>query len=207
MYVSVNQLRSICTYLQTYSYARHFMSTCVRVCGYELKSGRIEVDNRMVPVGHCPAGVDVRRVQLDLWVRVPTCVFFCTDKCNARLRPGVQQDTESLYALHTGKGTAAGRDTSDAAKDVLRKAGLFLSRTKSKDRSKIQQNAESQRALRGGKKIVVSHDEPRTLCRRFSFYYLLFDIEKTHLAMCSFDPLANFFKIIQIGLALWSWFK
>lgn len=78
---------------QTYSYTRHFTSTCVRVCGYEtttrvmqapstdtsrsasLPRGKgvagaekyvgIDVQGHVATVTHCPVGVDAERVARD----------------------------------------------------------------------------------------------------------------------------------------------
>ena len=80
---------------QTYSYTRHFTSTCVRVCGYETtskvvqppsadasrsgsltraksKAGAgtekyvgIDVQGHVATVTHCPVGVDAERVAKD----------------------------------------------------------------------------------------------------------------------------------------------
>lgn len=52
--------------LQTYSYLRHFTSTCIRVCGYEATSRGIDVDGRVTAVSHCPVGIDAERVAKDL---------------------------------------------------------------------------------------------------------------------------------------------
>lgn len=51
---------------QTYSYSRHFTSTCIRVCGYEATSRGIDVDGRVTVVSHCPVGIDAERVAKDL---------------------------------------------------------------------------------------------------------------------------------------------
>jgi trehalose 6-phosphate synthase/phosphatase len=54
---------------QTYSYGRHFTSSCVRVCGYEISPGRgIDVAGHVTSIMHCPVGVDASRVAKD------TCV-------------------------------------------------------------------------------------------------------------------------------------
>ena len=50
---------------QTYSYGRHFASSCVRVCGYESTSKGIEADGRVTSVTHCPVGIDAERVARD----------------------------------------------------------------------------------------------------------------------------------------------
>lgn len=57
---------------QTYSYTRHFASTCVRVCGYETTSRGIDVEGHLTAVSHCPVGVDAERVARDTYVRIPT---------------------------------------------------------------------------------------------------------------------------------------
>lgn len=54
---------------QTYSYSRHFTSSCVRVCGYEIAARGIDVQGHVTAVKHCPVGVDAERVQGDLYVR------------------------------------------------------------------------------------------------------------------------------------------
>ncbi|KAG8679491.1 threalose-6-phosphate phosphatase, partial [Ceratobasidium sp. 395] len=38
----------------TYSYSRHFASTCVRVCGYEAAPLGIDVHGALVAISHCP---------------------------------------------------------------------------------------------------------------------------------------------------------
>lgn len=54
---------------QTYSYSRHFTSSCIRVCGYEVTSGGgIDVQGHVSAIGYCPVGVDAERVAKD------TCV-------------------------------------------------------------------------------------------------------------------------------------
>lgn len=50
---------------QTYSYSRHFSSTCIRVCGYESASGGIDANGQVTAIGYCPIGVDVGRVMKD----------------------------------------------------------------------------------------------------------------------------------------------
>lgn len=52
---------------QTYSYGRHFASSCIRVCGYESAMGGsgVDVSGQVVEIMHCPVGVDAKRVQID----------------------------------------------------------------------------------------------------------------------------------------------
>lgn len=62
---------------QTYSYARHFTSSCIRVCGYETAAttqpsrgvggvSGIDVQGHVTAVAHCPVGVDADRVARDV---------------------------------------------------------------------------------------------------------------------------------------------
>jgi hypothetical protein len=68
---------TLTSFLQTYSYSRHFISTCVRVCGYESTSTvppkgdtarvmGIDVEGHVTAVMHCPVGVDAERVGRDV---------------------------------------------------------------------------------------------------------------------------------------------
>lgn len=57
-------------FYQTYSYSRHFVSTCIRVCGYESTSLGIDANGQVTAVGYCPIGVDVDRVIADRCVEV-----------------------------------------------------------------------------------------------------------------------------------------
>ena len=47
---------------QTYAYSRHFASSCIRVCGYEIVQGGIDVHGHLACVGHCAVGIDAERV-------------------------------------------------------------------------------------------------------------------------------------------------
>jgi trehalose-6-phosphate synthase len=53
-------------YVQTYSYSRHFASSCIRVCGYESASKGIEVDGHIASITHSPVGIDAERVARDM---------------------------------------------------------------------------------------------------------------------------------------------
>jgi trehalose-6-phosphate synthase len=55
-------------YVQTYSYSRHFLSTCIRVCGYETNLRGIDVEGHVTAVMHCPVGIDAERVARDMCV-------------------------------------------------------------------------------------------------------------------------------------------
>ena len=63
---------------QTYSYSRHFISSCVRVCGYEVAPRGIDIDGHVTAIKHTPVGVDAERVARDMYV-VQTPVFSLRD--------------------------------------------------------------------------------------------------------------------------------
>ncbi|KAG2008808.1 trehalose-6-phosphate phosphatase, variant 3 [Coprinopsis cinerea AmutBmut pab1-1] len=92
---------------QTYSYSRHFISTCIRVCGYESNSRGIDVDGHTTAVMHCPVGIDAERVARDIQ------------------RPGIQPKLEALRNLYEGKKIIVGRDKLDVVKGVVQKLRAF----------------------------------------------------------------------------------
>lgn len=92
---------------QTYSYSRHFASTCVRVCGYESNKGRIEGEGHSTSIMHCPVGIDAERVARDL------------------TRPGIKPKLDALKLLYEGKKIIVGRDKLDVVKGVLQKLQSF----------------------------------------------------------------------------------
>ncbi|EKM75349.1 hypothetical protein AGABI1DRAFT_46667 [Agaricus bisporus var. burnettii JB137-S8] len=92
---------------QTYSYSRHFISTCIRVCGYESNARGIDVEGHVTAVSHCPVGIDAERVARD------------TE------RPGIQPKLEALRTLYEGKKIIVGRDKLDVVKGVTQKLRAF----------------------------------------------------------------------------------
>lgn len=50
---------------QAHSYARHFLSSCVRVMGYEAGMGGVDAKGTITKIGHCPIGIDVDIVEKD----------------------------------------------------------------------------------------------------------------------------------------------
>ncbi|KAF9031659.1 trehalose 6-phosphate phosphatase [Hymenopellis radicata] len=92
---------------QTYSYSRHFISTCIRVCGYETTHRGIDVEGHVTSVMHCPVGIDAERVARDI------------------TRPGIQPKLEALKTLYEGKKIIVGRDKLDVVKGVLQKLRAF----------------------------------------------------------------------------------
>lgn len=50
---------------QTHSYARHFLSSCVRVMGYEAGNGGVDAKGSITRIAHFPIGIDVENVEVD----------------------------------------------------------------------------------------------------------------------------------------------
>ncbi|KAI8149623.1 glycosyltransferase family 20-domain-containing protein [Fennellomyces sp. T-0311] len=92
---------------QTYSYARHFISSCTRVLGYESTLVGVNANAHQVSVGTFPIGIDVERV----------------DKF--RKQPGVRPKMEAIRAMYAGKKIIIGRDKLDQTKGVLQKLHAF----------------------------------------------------------------------------------
>jgi trehalose 6-phosphate synthase/phosphatase len=92
---------------QTYSYARHFSSSCVRVCGYESAPSGIDIQGVITTVMHCPVGIDAGRVEKDSH------------------RPGIAPKMETLRNLYQGKKIIVGRDKLDVVKGILQKLRAF----------------------------------------------------------------------------------
>ncbi|KAJ3507777.1 hypothetical protein NLJ89_g6115 [Agrocybe chaxingu] len=92
---------------QTYSYSRHFISTCIRVCGYETTTRGIDVEGHVTAVMHCPVGIDAERVARDI------------------TRPGIKPKLDALRNLYEGKKIIVGRDKLDVVKGVLQKLRAF----------------------------------------------------------------------------------
>jgi len=90
---------------QTYSYSRHFISSCIRVCGYETTSNQrgIDVEGHVAAVNYSPVGIDSARVSRDI------------------LLPGIQPKLDALHALYEGKKIIVGRDKLDVVKGVVQK--------------------------------------------------------------------------------------
>ena len=90
---------------QTYSYQRHFVSSCIRVCGYETTASQngIDVEGHVAAVNYSPVGIDTARVSRDI------------------LRPGIQPKLDALHALYEGKKIIVGRDKLDVVKGVVQK--------------------------------------------------------------------------------------
>ncbi|KAG0020362.1 threalose-6-phosphate phosphatase [Podila clonocystis] len=92
---------------QTYSYARHFISCCTRVNGYESTPRGVDAKGSTVWVGTFPIGIDAERVE------------------SQRKAPGVLPKMEAIRKLYTGKRIIVGRDKLDPVKGVQQKLQAF----------------------------------------------------------------------------------
>ncbi|KAF9293443.1 threalose-6-phosphate phosphatase [Mortierella antarctica] len=91
----------------TYSYARHFISCCTRVNGYESTPRGVDAKGSTVWVGTFPIGIDAKRVE------------------RQRKAPGVLPKMEAIRKLYTGKRIIVGRDKLDPVKGVQQKLQAF----------------------------------------------------------------------------------
>ncbi|KAF9915390.1 threalose-6-phosphate phosphatase, partial [Lobosporangium transversale] len=92
---------------QTYSYARHFISCCTRVNGYESTPRGVDAMGSTVWVGTFPIGIDAERVE------------------RQRKAPGVLPKIEALRKTYKGKRIIVGRDKLDLVKGVQQKLHAF----------------------------------------------------------------------------------
>ncbi|KAH7887163.1 glycosyltransferase family 20 protein [Phlebopus sp. FC_14] len=129
---------------QTYSYSRHFTSTCVRVCGYETTSRTVPAlplstntssllsttSTSPMPERTKPASNADKYVGIDVQgyiVTVSHCPVGIDAERVARdtLRPGIQPKLEALRALYADKKIIVGRDKLDVVKGVIQKLRAF----------------------------------------------------------------------------------
>ncbi|CAG8471397.1 13987_t:CDS:10 [Racocetra persica] len=92
---------------QTYSYARHFISNCTRILGYESTPSGVDAKGSLVSVGPFPIGIDAERVE------------------KQRKNPEVAPKIAALKELHSGKKIIVGRDKLDLVKGVIQKLHAF----------------------------------------------------------------------------------
>ncbi|CED83290.1 trehalose 6-phosphate phosphatase [Phaffia rhodozyma] len=92
---------------QTYSYSRHFISTCIRVCGFETTPAGVDHNGSVTAVSNCAIGIDCERVTAD------------------RNRPEVAPKVEALRSLYSGKKIIVGREKLDVSKGVIEKLQAF----------------------------------------------------------------------------------
>ncbi|KAF9103833.1 threalose-6-phosphate phosphatase [Mortierella sp. AM989] len=92
---------------QTYSYARHFISCCTRVNGYESTPRGVDAMGSTVWVGTFPIGIDADRVE------------------RQRKAPGVLPKMDAILKTYKGKRIIVGRDKLDLVKGVQQKLQAF----------------------------------------------------------------------------------
>ncbi|KAF9971642.1 threalose-6-phosphate phosphatase [Actinomortierella ambigua] len=92
---------------QTYSYARHFISCCTRVNGYESTPRGVDAQGSTVWVGTFPIGIDAERVE------------------RQRKAPGVLPKMKAIRETYAGKRIIVGRDKLDLVKGVQQKLLAF----------------------------------------------------------------------------------
>jgi len=127
---------------QTYSYSRHFTSTCVRVCGYETTTRSVPASIPAITSSTCAHPVsahpergqsssDNKYIGIDVQghvVSVSHCPVGIDAERVARdtLRLGIQPKVEALRALYGDKKIIVGRDKLDVVKGVLQKVWRYL---------------------------------------------------------------------------------
>ncbi|KAF9953593.1 threalose-6-phosphate phosphatase, partial [Modicella reniformis] len=92
---------------QTYSYARHFISCCTRVNGYESTPRGVDAMGSTVWVGIFPIGIDAERVE------------------RQRKDPGILPKMDAIRKTYKGKRIIVGRDKLDLVKGVQQKLRAF----------------------------------------------------------------------------------
>jgi trehalose 6-phosphate synthase/phosphatase len=93
---------------QTWSYGRHFLSSAIRVMGYETShEGHVDHRGGVTQVVHCPIGIDAKRIEAD------------------RTKPGVQPNIAPLRELYKDKKIIVGRDKLDPTKGIIPKLQAF----------------------------------------------------------------------------------
>lgn len=92
---------------QTYSYSRHFVSSCIRVCGFESTTTGVDVNGQNIVVTYCPIGIDIAQVAHD------------------RDQPAVGPKIDALRSLYHDKKIIVGREKLDAPKGVYNKLQAF----------------------------------------------------------------------------------
>ncbi|KAI9099945.1 glycosyltransferase family 20-domain-containing protein [Phlyctochytrium arcticum] len=92
---------------QTYSYARHFLSSCTRVLGLESSPKGVDYRGSQVSIHIFPIGIDAKRV---------------TERSQ---QPSVLEKMASIRELYAGKKIIIGRDKLDHVKGVQHKLNAF----------------------------------------------------------------------------------
>ncbi|KAI8581243.1 hypothetical protein K450DRAFT_233828 [Umbelopsis ramanniana AG] len=92
---------------QTFSYARHFISSCTRVLGHESTPLGVNAAGHIASVCTIPIGINAQHVDV------------------LRNSPGVIAKVESIRETYKGKKIIVGRDKLDVTKGVIQKLSAF----------------------------------------------------------------------------------
>jgi len=92
---------------QTYSYSRHFISSCARLMHLDTTLKGVEYNGKIVDVGIFPIGIDVERVQ------------------RLRRLPSIMEKMQSIRELYCGKKIIVGRDKLDHPRSVTHLLNAF----------------------------------------------------------------------------------
>ncbi|PWN92236.1 hypothetical protein FA10DRAFT_266032 [Acaromyces ingoldii] len=93
---------------QAFSYSRHFLSSCIRVCGLESSANSVEsTTGHVTNVAYNPIGIDAAKIAKD-----------CTS-------PGVMPKIEAIREMYRGKKVIVGRDKLDVVRGVIQKLQAF----------------------------------------------------------------------------------
>lgn len=93
---------------QAFSYSRHFLSSCIRVCGFEASSNSVESFNgHITNITYNPIGIDSEKIAKD-----------CAS-------PGVSPKIAAIRDMYKGKKVIIGRDKLDVVRGVIQKLQAF----------------------------------------------------------------------------------
>jgi trehalose 6-phosphate synthase/phosphatase len=92
---------------QTYSYARHFISSCTRVLGLESTPKGVDFKGNIVSIGIFPEGIDESKIE------------------HKRQSPSVITKMKSIQEIFVGKKIIVGKDDLDQIKGVQFKLNAF----------------------------------------------------------------------------------
>ncbi|KAK9460724.1 glycosyltransferase family 20-domain-containing protein [Lipomyces oligophaga] len=93
--------------LQSQSYARHFISSCTRVLGFESTANSVDAFGSRVAITAYPIGIDAARVERDMDT------------------PAVRENMNAIRELYPGKMIIVGRDRLDSVRGVIQKLNAF----------------------------------------------------------------------------------
>lgn len=92
---------------QNYSYSRHFVSSCIRVMGFESTKSGVDAHGARVAIEAFPIGIDVTRVEREL------------------ANPSSITQMKAIREIYAGKKIIVGRDRLDEVRGVLQKLRVF----------------------------------------------------------------------------------